>query len=465
MESAAQLTTNETVPVVPSKTKTDQGTSSWLRSPLLAIPAPARLMPVAYSVVDQALVVGAGFLVNIALARTQTKEEYGLFTLLYSIFMFLSSLHNAAILEPCTVYGSGRYGDRFPEYLRLMVRSNALMGLLLTGTLLLSGLLLLNKVPQFAPRALWGLALTVGVILSGAFLRRVFYLQRQADLAAKTSLVFFITVVCGVLLMLRTHRLDGFSAFLILALGWIAGGASFGRKLAIGNPRQDFLELEPDYWREHWKYARWVLATAFAFQFLNQGYYWIVAGFLSVKEVAELRAIYLIVAPVDQFLISLSYLFLPALAAHHAEKRMGGFLSLWKQYGLGVVCVTATFALVVRVFGKQVMHAIYAGKFDGESTLLFTLAFLPLLMGIGNTMNDALKAVEKPKFVFFAYLCVGAATLVGGIPLVMHLGLRGAVYGMLISGGTYSVAMTVGFLLHRKAHQVTASARMSIAQE
>jgi hypothetical protein len=107
--------------------------------------------------------------VNIALARTQTKEEYGMFALSYSAFTFLSGVHNAAILEPYTVYASGRYRDRFPEYLRLMIRSNALMGLFLSGILLLSGLLLLKVAPQFAPRALWGLALTVGILLSGAF--------------------------------------------------------------------------------------------------------------------------------------------------------------------------------------------------------------------------------------------------------------------------------------------------------
>jgi O-antigen/teichoic acid export membrane protein len=453
MESTAQLTSNETVPAVSSKARADQETRSWLRPPWLAIPAPAKLMPVAYSVVDQALVVGAGFLVNIALARTQTKEEYGMFTLSYSVFTFLSGLHNAAILEPYTVYGSGRYRDRFSEYLRLMVRSNALMGVLLTGILLSGGLLLLRIAPQFAPRALWGLGLTVGVLLSGAFLRRVFYLQRQAVLAAKTSLVYFITVACGLWLTTKAHRLNSFSVFLILALGWIAGGAAFGRKLALGKRGQRFLELEPRYWGEHWKYAKWVLATAFVFQLMNQGYYWIVAGFLSVKEVAELRATYLLIAPVEQVVISLSFLALPVLAANYAAKSMDGFLSQWKRYALAVLSVTAAFALVVRVLGKQAIHVVYSGKFDDQATLIFTLALVPLLMALGNTMNDALKAIEKPRFVFYAYLCSGAATFLGGIPLVIHFGLRGAVYGMLLSAGTYTTALGVGFFLAMSVRQ------------
>jgi O-antigen/teichoic acid export membrane protein len=69
-------------------------------------------------------------------------------------------------------------------------------------------------------------------------------------------------------------------------------------------------------------------------------------------------------------------------------------------------------------------------------------------MGIGNTFNDALKAAEKPKLIFYAYLASGVATVFGGIPLVMHFGLRGAVYGMLLSGATYTMLLSFGFLLN-----------------
>jgi O-antigen/teichoic acid export membrane protein len=174
MEETSELTANERLRGV----ETAPRANSWLWSALLAIPPPAKLIPVAYSFADQAMVIGGGFLVNVALARTQTKREYGIFALTYSVFIFLSSLHNAAILEPFTVYGSGRYRERFSEYLRLMVCSNALIGLLLSGILLLTCLLLSRIAPQLMSGALVGLGLTVGVLLSGIFLRRAFYVQR-----------------------------------------------------------------------------------------------------------------------------------------------------------------------------------------------------------------------------------------------------------------------------------------------
>src|SRR5580704_4081430 len=66
----------------------------------------SKATPLAYSLADQAFSVGGIFLVNVMLARTQSKEEYGMFALSYSVYTFLSGLHNAAILEPYTVYGS-----------------------------------------------------------------------------------------------------------------------------------------------------------------------------------------------------------------------------------------------------------------------------------------------------------------------------------------------------------------------
>jgi len=177
-----------------------------------------------------------------------------------------------------------------------------------------------------------------------------------------------------------------------------------------------------------------------------QGYYWLAAGILSVKQVAELRVMYLLVAPVDQVFIALSYLIIPALAARYASNRIEEFLSISKRYGLAAVSATTLFALAVRLVGRPVMHRLYAGKFDDLAPLLYVLAFLPLLMGIGNAMSCALNAAEKPKLVFYAYVGSGAATVIGGIPLVIHFGLPGAVYGMLISAATYSAALATGFL-------------------
>ena len=439
-----------------STTVKAQSWRTWFNSAFGRIREQSRVKQAAFSCADQVLAVGGGFLVNVALARTQTKQEYGMFALLYSLYTFITGIHNSVILEPYTVYGSGRYRGEFSEYLRLMRRWNALLCFAVSATLFLVYLSLWRWAPAWSSRALLGLAASVGILLSGLFLRRAFYIQRQASLAAKASLVAFVTIACGLWLTLKAHLLNGFSAFALLALGWIIAAATLRTGLVLGDRRRAFLELEPNYWREHWRYSKWVLATAFVFQLTTQGYYWLVAGPLSVREVGELRAIYVLVAPVEQALVAISFIVLPALAAHHAARRMDRFLSLWKLSALTVAIVTGLFTLGIRLVGKSAMHILYAGKFDGLAPLLYLLALLPVLMGVGGTMMNALSASEKPKFVFYGYLCSATATFALGIPLVTRWGLRGAVYGMLLSGATYVAAMTVGFLRIRVSNAAEA---------
>jgi O-antigen/teichoic acid export membrane protein len=448
MHETSRVATDEAIrDGVGEPTGSSQQKNRPLDSRLFAIPSKSKLLSIVYSFADQALAVGGGFLVNVALARTQTKEEYGLFALSYSVFAFLLGLYYAAILEPFTVYASGRYRERFSEYLRLMVRSNSILCALLTGILLSVCLLLRWIAPQLLSRASVGLALTAGILLSGYFLRRIFYVQRQPLFAAMSSLVFLIAVSCSLWILAKGQRIDSLTVFLALAVGWIAAGVALARRLQFGKSTQSFLASEPGYWREHWNYSKWVLATAFVFQFTHQGYYWLVGGFLSAAEVANLRAMYLLVGPVEQVFIALSYLIVPALSARFAAKEMGSFFSLWKRYSLGTLAISSLYALVVRIVGRPLVHLLYAGKYDGLAPYLFCLTLVPLVMWVGGTMGHALNSVEKPHFVFWAYVSSGAATFLLGIPLVIRFGLWGAVYGMLVSAATYTIALAISFLV------------------
>jgi O-antigen/teichoic acid export membrane protein len=277
--------------------------------------------------------------------------------------------------------------------------------------------------------------------------RRTFYIRNRPDLAARFSLVFFAACAGLLWLAMRMRILSGFYVFVIVAVAWVTAGAFLVRELpGKADVRVSFTDGEPGYWSEHWKYSRWVLVTALVFQLTSQMYYWLSAGILSVKETGDLRAMYNLVGPVDQVMIAMSFLVLPMMSRRAASRGVAGVLPVWKAYCGGSLLVTGGFVACVNLFGKPVMHFLYAGKFDDVAPLLGMLALLPVVMAIGNTMNSALKAVEKPKLVFYAYLCSGSITVLLGAPLVTHFGLRGVVYGLLLSAGAYTVALAVGLL-------------------
>src|SRR5258708_27779410 len=137
---------------------------------------------------------------------------------------------------------------------------------------------------------------------------------------------------------------------------------------------------------------------------------------------------------------------LPVMSLRYVTREMAGVVPLWKGYCFGWLAVTGAFAGFINVFARPLMHALYGGKFDDLASLVGTLALLPVVMGIGNTMNAALKSIEKPQAVFYAYVTSGVATFLVGIPLVTRLGLCGAVYGMLVSAGAYTITLGISFL-------------------
>ena len=59
--------------------------------------------------------------------------------------------------------------------------------------------------------------------------------------------------------------------------------------------------------------------------------------------------------------------------------------------------------------------------------------------------------MEKSQAVFWAYAVSGATTFLAGLPLVMHFKLRGAVYGLLVSGAAYTLTLGVAFFFFVQA--------------
>jgi O-antigen/teichoic acid export membrane protein len=419
-------------------------------------PSISQTLRFAYGLADQCLSVGGMFMVNIALARVRSKEEYGIFALSYSLLTFLTGLHNAAILEAYTIYGSGRYHERFVGYRKLLWRSHLWLLSALSALLLAAWQGLRWRQSPLASPSLLGMALACGVLLSASFIRRTFYMRRRPDLAARFSAAFFVSCMGLLALAIHSGRLNGLSAFLIVALAWSVaalfllrdGPTREHRPLGNGSPEhflRDFLREEPGYWREHWSYSRWVLVTALVFQFTAQAYFWAVAALLSVPDVAELRALYNLALPVDQIAVAITFLVMPQMALHNAAREFGKLRQLWRQCAWMYLGISLAFAFVVGVGSRPLLHAVYGGKFDDAAPLLRWYSMLPVVMAVGNASNAAMKAMEKPQAVFYAYLASGADTLVFGIPLLVRFGLRGAIYGMLLSGASYTAVLGLSF--------------------
>ncbi len=391
---------------------------------------------------DQGISVGAGFLLSLAVARTATKESYGLFVLSYSLFTLLTSMHNAIVVEPFTVLGAGKFRPRFSSYLAWTWKKHFWLCVILSSFAFAGWFIGKTFHISLGDSSFLGLALATTPLLTAIWVRRISYVVDRPDQAAVVSLIFAFVAVCAAFPLFVQGKTSGFVIYMVLLAAWTAGILPIARRpenAAVQNPGELFQE-------PHLHYAKWVLATALVFQLTSQGYYWLVAGMLSVREVAEFRAAYNLVIPVDLAFGSISLLLLPRMAQLHADGAAVRFNRLLGQYLALRSAGSILFALIVALFGSNLMNWLYGGKFDSSVPLIIVLCFVPLFMGIGNSFNDALKALERPSAVFYAYCTSGLATLTIGLPLIHFLGIRGAAWGMLISASIYSITMCIHFI-------------------
>ena len=66
----------------------------------------------------------SNFLLNVLLARWLAPTDYGAFALAFSVFLLLLLFHNALLSGPMLVFGPGKYRERFPEYLGILLRGH-----------------------------------------------------------------------------------------------------------------------------------------------------------------------------------------------------------------------------------------------------------------------------------------------------------------------------------------------------
>src|ERR1700694_5346203 len=81
----------------------------------------------AMSLVDQGLTSGAGFGVNLLLARWMAPEVYGAFAVAFAGFLFVSGFHNVLLLEPLGGVGPSRHAGKLPAYFRAQIKVPGLL--------------------------------------------------------------------------------------------------------------------------------------------------------------------------------------------------------------------------------------------------------------------------------------------------------------------------------------------------
>lgn len=397
-----------------------------------------------WAIADQGLFAISNFGLNVLLARWLPPVEYGAFTLAYAIFLLLGTFHTAVLTEPMLVFGPGKYRERLGPYLRVLLTGHWRFGVV-TGALFgLAALLfwVLGNGP-LTP-ALAGLAGASPFILFQWLMRRACYVKTQPELAAFAGAIYLVLIAVGAFILNARGWLGSATALGLMAVASYISASWLVRSLRVDPSQAARGAIGQEALALHWQYGRWAVGAAGLSWAAGNIPYLVLPARFGLEAVASLRAAFNFVMPVLQVFSALGSVILPALVQARAAGRLRRttltVLALYGGMALG-------YGAAMVLFVGPASGFVYGNNYPNLAPIALALAALPLPAAATSVLGGALRALERPRAVFWAYLSSTFASATLGVGLILTLGTIGAATSMaLVSAMTASVC----FLLLRR---------------
>jgi O-antigen/teichoic acid export membrane protein len=382
-----------------------------------------------WAVLDRGLFAVANFTLNVLLARWLAPTDYGAFTVAFTIFLLLGTLHGAVVTEPMLVFGSGKYRDRVVEYLEVLLVGHWTSGALAGSLLALGGLAVWSFGDGLLAPALVGFAVASPFVLYQWLMRLACYVNGVPRLAAQAGVLYTGLLAAGLSALTWTGILGTGTAPLVMAAASLASGAWIARRLGLRTAGRR-TELGRAARADHARYGRWAVGTAGLGWISGNIIYLTLPLFAGLEAVAGLRAGVNLIMPALQGIGALGVVLLPELVRAH---RGGGLFTAVAVMLAAFVAGAVVYGGALLGYTESIVSLLYGGRYANLNAVVGVLAVLPVFVAVVAVLGAALRAVERPRSVFVAYAWSTAMALTVGTWLVIVHGALGAAITMVLA--------------------------------
>jgi len=400
------------------------------------------------SLLDQGLTSGAGFVLNLFLARWLTSEGYGIFALAFASLLFISGFHNVLVLEPLSVFGPANYEHSPLAYFQTQLRVH----FLLTAALSMVLLLVAVAMPAFGIHrelvlATVASAIAFPLILALWLVRRMCYVVHRPAVAVWGSAGYLVLLLAALFLMHALGRTNPAVAMLLMAVASAVAILVPLLKLGILSAQCGISYSLKEVLRENWTYGRWLVASTTLFSVASQTQTYLTAALLGLGSAGVLRAMQMPSLVMTQVVSAISLLLLPTMAREYGRGHINQLRTKAVYASVGLAAITLIYAGAMSVFAKPIENLMYGGKFSSSAWLIPVLALVPVFTGVAAGFSMALRASQKPHFDLLANTLSAPVGLVTAVLFIRLWGLGGASMSMVAGFAVYAAVFFWSFLL------------------
>lgn len=402
----------------------------------------------AMSLLDQGLTAGAGFGVNVFLARFLPAGEYGAFAVAFAAFLFASGFHNVLLHEPMTVFGPARYADALRGYFRNQLVVHGVLVGPLSAVVIAGGLSMRWIAPSSSlANAVIGGGICLPFLLLLWLLRRMCYVVQRPAMATTGSALYLGIVLCGLFLLRRFGLLGAFTAFSMMGLAGVVSAGALAKQLDLFGPSSD-RRSSPEWratLRENWVYGRWLVGSTALFSVSSQIQMFLAAGTLGLGAAGVLRAMQIPALAMTQVVTATSLLVLPALSYDFGRGSLGQLRNKALLVSAALFALALFFAGLIGAGALRLDRLLFGGKYADFVWLMPVLALVPAVNSVSMGYSLALRAAQQPRFDLISNLVAAPVAVLSALIFMPRWRLAGAAASMLLGYAALSLVTILCF--------------------
>ena len=389
---------------------------------------------------DQGFLSITNFATGIFIARACSKEEYGLYILIWSLLLILVSIHRAIVYVPLTVYLPRLAENEQSSYQGSALVHTLLLSLIFSFLLYIAVHTISTNTEGFESTTSLGIlvAILATPFLMREFVRNAQFAQLHFTSSLKANFAATVLQLSIVIILYYTNNLSLLSALLAVLAGSILATVLL-LSTYLKNVKIHLNLIIPDI-KRGWDMSKWMLLNVVGGFGSSQIFPWLIMLLIDAKAVAVFGASLAVSGGLMSPLLRAANAYILPKMSHGFKQ---GDISQ-----LNRILVISTLALLIpygiwtilgSIFAEQLLTLFYSEKYAGYGTIVILLLIKYMIESVSTPLTSALQTLEKP-IITTKSLAIGTLITCAGTPFaVTHLNLSGAALISVLSAFSVSL--------------------------
>lgn len=382
------------------------------------------------TILDQGVVSATNFFTSIIIARTCTKDEFGLYMLGLTIAVLAMNTQNSLITSAYMVFSPRMQEDERRRYAGSTLLHETFLAALFVLALPVGALIYVASGGSAGlERVLFALAPAIFGIMLKEYARQVCFAALSTVTAFLIDMGVFVLQLLGLAALALSGAVAADRAF------WITGVATLIASVTWLSFRRP--AFAPEWGRvgsdfaANWKYCRWIFAMNVAYIGANQVYPWLLLAFHGPEANGVFGACFNVVFFANPFILGLGNFLGPKAVHAYASGGIRRMHSVVNKATLFFAVTMTVFCAGMLFFGNWILVLLCGEQYDGNGGTVFILALSQLVWALTIPVNYALNAAERPDVAFKSLLLALLFTFTAGVWMVHAFGPAGIAGGLL----------------------------------